>query len=82
MAMSKKELLDMGSPSEYALTVAMRHLNDEFKETFRYVESTDIPKSTARRYLKGIAKLNNQLVDRYNFKGDASGYFIYLEDGL
>ena len=82
MAMSKKELLDMGSPSEYALTVAMQHLNEEFKEVLWYVKSTDIPKSTARRYLKGIAKLNNQLVDRYNFKGDASGYFIYLEDGL
>jgi hypothetical protein len=78
MAVSKKELLDMGSPTEYALTVAMRHLNDEFKETFRYVESTEIPKSTARRYLNNLAKLNNELVDRYT--GDASGYYINLEE--
>tara|TARA_R100001443_G_scaffold64899_1_gene74290 strand:+ start:356 stop:613 length:258 start_codon:yes stop_codon:yes gene_type:complete len=78
----KKELLEMGTPTEYALTVAMRSLNHEFKDLKSLVENGDIPKSTARTYLKGIAKLNNQLVDRYNFKGDASGYFIYLEDGL
>lgn len=77
----KKELLEMGTPTEYALTIAMRSLNHEFKDLKSLVENGDIPKSTARRYLKGIAKLNNQLVDRYNFKGDASGYFIYLEDG-
>jgi|TARA_A100000171_G_C2045674_1_gene102651 hypothetical protein len=81
MAMSKKELLDMGSPTEYALTVAMQHLNEEFKEVLWYVKSTDIPKSTARRYLKGIVKLNNELADRYNSKGgDATGSFIDKED--
>jgi len=62
----KKELLGMGTPTEYALTVAMRHLNYEFKDLKSLVKNGEIPKSTARRYLDNLAKLNNQLVDRYN----------------
>ena len=60
----KKELLGMGTPTEYALTVAMRSLNHEFKDLKSLVENGDIPKSTARRYLKGIAKLNNQTLSK------------------
>ena len=78
----KKELLGMGTPTEYALTVAMRHLNYEFKDLKSLVNNGEIPKSTARRYLDNLAKLNNQLVDRYNSRGgDASGYFINLDEG-
>jgi hypothetical protein len=74
----KKELLDMGTPTEYALTVAMRSLNHEFKDLKSLVENGDIAISTARRYLNNLAKLNNQLVNRYT--GDASGYYINKED--
>jgi len=68
-----------GTPSEFALTIAMEGIKKEIIRIQNDIANEEIV-GDKKKYLQALFNLNNKLVEKYNAKGgDATGYYLEFE---
>ena len=69
-----------GTPSEFALTIAMEGIKKEIIRIQNDIANEEIV-GDKKKYLQALFNLNNKLVEKYNKKGgDATGYYVEFVD--